>query len=139
MPSPPVAPPFLGELETAVMEFFWSEGAADVKAVHQGIGEPRGVTLNTTQSTVRRLYDKGLLGRDKVSHAYIYDARISRTEFQARVLSEVAGLLGDGSPASVMSAFVELTEQAGRDELERLEALVAARLEALTGKTGQGE
>jgi predicted transcriptional regulator len=59
----------LGELESAVLERLWSAGPEDVKAVHQAVGARRGITLNTVQSTMERLYRKGLLARDKVSHA----------------------------------------------------------------------
>ena len=121
-------PPLLGELETAVMEFFWSEPDGDVKTLHRVVGAPRGVTANTIQSTVKRLFSKALLRRKKVSHAYIYRARCSRSEFQRQVLEEVVGLISSDADEAVLSAFVDMTERAGRDRLERLEALVASRL-----------
>jgi len=42
-------------------------GDADAKAVHSIIGTQRGITLNTIQSTLERLHDKGLLrGCEKI-------------------------------------------------------------------------
>ena len=58
--------PRLGELETAVLEHVWGRGPCDVKAVHRSLGVRRGITLNTVQSAMERLFKKGLLARDKV-------------------------------------------------------------------------
>lgn len=133
---------FLGDLERAVMEHLWSTGPADAKAAHKAIGRERGITLNTVQSTLKRLQEKGILERHKVSHAYIYEPRVDRQAFGLEVLSDVIGeLMGgmdvkDGNTDAVISAFVDLTERAGEDQLERLEALVSERLKR-SGRTGE--
>jgi predicted transcriptional regulator len=119
--------PPLGDLERHIMSRLWDDGPADVKSLHRGVGRRRGITLNTVQSTAERLYRKGLLAREKVSHAYVYSPRISRAEFGARVMQHfVRDLLG-GKLEPVLAAFVDLTARAGGDELSELERLVAAR------------
>jgi predicted transcriptional regulator len=120
----------LGDLETAVMEYCWLSGAGDAKAVHRVVGEPRQITLNTIQSTLKRLYAKGLLVRRKVSHAHVYAPRLSRDEFQRDVLGEIATRLSPSEPGGMLAAFVDLADRAGADTLERLERLVAERLRA---------
>ena len=132
MTSGPVRPPFLGELETAVMAHLWSQGEGDAKAVHSALGKQRGITLNTVQSTLKRLYEKGLLARDKVSHAHVYSPRVGRDEFQRGALGELIGELMGGRADAMLSAFVELTERAGPEHLDRLERLVAERRRALS-------
>lgn len=127
MSSSPTRPPLLGELEAAVMNRLWSGGEGDAKAVHASLGRRRGITLNTIQSTLKRLFEKGLLERDKVSHAHVYRARLSRDEFHSGLLRELVGGLMHGQAESVVSAFVDLTERAGPEHLARLEALVAER------------
>jgi predicted transcriptional regulator len=117
----------LGELETAVMNHLWSGGDGEAKAVHAALGKRRGITLNTIQSTLKRLFEKGLLERDKVSHAHVYRARSSREDFHRGLLGELVGELMQGQADAVVSAFVDLTERAGPEHLERLEALVAER------------
>ena len=94
--SAPVRPPLLGELESAVMNHLWHGGDGDAKAVHAALGKRRGITLNTIQSTLKRLYEKGLLERDKVSHAHIYRAHVTREEFHRGLLGELVGGLMDG-------------------------------------------
>ena len=120
-------PIFLGELESAVIDHLWSAGPAEVKDVHKAIGRPRRITLNTVQTTLKRLYEKGLLTREKVSHAFVYAPAMSREEYQRRTLDQTLGLLLRGERGAMVAAFVDLTERAGSDELERLERLVAER------------
>ena len=118
----------LGDLELAVLDYLWPEGPSDVKAVHQALGRPRGITLHTIQSTLKRLYDKGLLSRYKISHAYVYVAAVSREAFQQRALHEVVDMVMDGEPDAMLSAFVDLAARAGPEQLQRLERLVEERL-----------
>jgi predicted transcriptional regulator len=120
-------PIFLGELESAVIDHLWSAGPAEVKDVHKAIGRPRRITLNTVQTTLKRLYEKGLLTREKVSHAFVYAPAMSREEYQRRTLDQTLGLLLRGERGAMVAAFVDLAERAGSDELERLERLVAER------------
>lgn len=127
MTTGPIRAPLLGELETAVMNHLWSGGEGEAKAVHVALGKRRGITLSTIQSTLKRLFEKGLLERDKVSHAHVYRARVSREDFHRGLLGELVGGLMHGQAEAVVTAFVDLTERAGPEHLERLEALVAER------------
>ena len=132
MVSGPVRPPLLGELESSVMEYLWDGGEGEAKAVHKALGARRGITLNTIQSTLKRLFEKDLLERDKVSHAHVYRPRISREEFRRSALGELVDELMRGDAEPMVSAFVDLTERAGPEHLERLGALVAERRRALS-------
>jgi predicted transcriptional regulator len=120
-------PILLGDLERAVMDRLWKAGPSDAKAVHRAIGKARQITLNTVQSTLERLHRKGLLGREKVSHAYVYTAQLSRAEFGARAMEQFVRDLHGGKLESVLAAFVDLTARTGSEELSKLERLVAER------------
>jgi len=118
------------------MEHLWKGGEGEAKTVHASLGKRRGITLNTIQSTLKRLFEKGLLERDKVSHAHVYRASVSREELQRSVLGKLVGELMGGQADAMVAAFVDLTERAGPEHLERLEALVAERRRRL-GKGGR--
>ncbi len=120
--------PYLGELEVAVMEEIWARGPSDVKGVHERLGKRRGVVHNTVQSTMDRLYQKGLLERSKVSHAFVYSARLSRADVLEQAVAEVVDRLAGKRHGAVLSAFVDLTEREGEESLRELERLVAERL-----------
>ena len=123
----------LGELEAAVMNHLWAGGGGEAKGVHAALGKRRGITLNTIQSTLKRLFEKGLLARDKVSHAHVYRSRVSREEFHRELMGELVGGMMKGQAEAVVAAFVDLTERAGPEHLERLEALVAERRRCVGG------
>lgn len=117
------------------MDHLWSSSEhQDVKTVFRVLGHRRRITLNTIQSTLKRLYEKGLLKRDKVSHAHLYFPSITRSEFHRQVLREVVETVMDGEADAMLAAFVGVTESVGSEQLEQLEELVAERL-----KTRQGD
>ena len=126
--------PLLGELETLLLEHLWEAGEADVKAVHLAVGRPRGITLNTVQSTLKRLHEKGLLLRRKVGHAFLYAPGVSRDAYGRRMLDGVLVGVMQGRTDVMLSAFVDLTERAGEDQLRRLERLVEQRLRERRGR-----
>lgn len=131
VPTTAMPPPrslLLGDLEQAVMDRLWARGAQDVKACHQSIGRSRHITHNTVQSTMERLYRKGLLRREKVSHAFVYEAALSREDYGTQLARDVvSAAVGSAAPVSLLAAFVDLAERTGEEGLARLEKLIADR------------
>ncbi|MFB6262741.1 MAG: BlaI/MecI/CopY family transcriptional regulator [Bradymonadaceae bacterium] len=117
----------LGDLERAVLEYVWHEGAADVKTVHGAVGAPRDISHKTVQSALKRLYEKELLDRHKEGRAYVYSPRADRTEVTEQRVEQVLDELAGGEPDVALEAFVNIAERAGDDTLDRLERLVAQR------------
>jgi predicted transcriptional regulator len=129
--------PRLGELEVAVLEEIWSGGPADVKQVHARLGRRRSIVHNTVQSTMDRLFKKGYLDREKVSHAFVYSARLSRKQVLEQAVGAVLERLAGDRPSSALSAFVDLTAREGADSLRELERLVSDRLAASSGEADE--
>lgn len=117
----------LGELERAVMEYLWGAGPADVKGVHRAIGTGRSITVNTVQSTMERLYRKGLLRREKVSHAFVYTAALARKEYGMTLVQEVVRNVLGSETEPMLSAFVDIAARTGDSALARLEEMLAQR------------
>jgi len=123
----PVKRPYLGELETAVMEHLWSSGSGDAKSVHDKVGTKREISPNTIQSTLERLFRKKLLSREKIGHAYVYSAAIQRGELMTQLINEVVNTLSDGKSDYMLSAFVDFAARTDESSLDRLEQLIAER------------
>jgi len=68
----------VGDLEKRVLHYLWETSKADAKRVHELLTKPHGGTLNTVQSTLDRLFEKGLLTRPKQGHAYYDRAKVDR-------------------------------------------------------------
>jgi predicted transcriptional regulator len=123
----PITRPYLGALELAVLEALWREGGRDAKTVHREVGVSRGISLNTVQSTLERLFRKGLLAREKVSHAFLYTPALQRQELMVRLIGDLVETLSDGRPEPMLAAFVDLAGRVDEENLERLERLLAER------------
>lgn len=119
----------LGDLETAVMEHLWQVQQADVKAVWRVVGKRRNVTHNTVQSTMDRLYKKGFLTREKVSHAFLYSPELTRAQYRARVIKSAAESVSHGE-TEMLAAFVDVVSEVSDDSLAQLEALIAEKRRA---------
>ena len=114
----------LGELEKLVLQFLWSEKEADAKRVHAAVGIVRGNSLNTIQSTLDRLFKKGLLSRTKQGHAHLYCAKVDRESLIATLITDVtADFIGDGEH-SLIAAFASSSSNLDDAQFEALEKLI---------------
>jgi predicted transcriptional regulator len=112
------------------MEALWRQGDRDAKSVHGEVGKRRGISLNTVQSTLERLFRKGLLTREKISHAFVYTPALERRALMVRLIGDLVETLSDGRPEPMLGAFVDLAAQVDSENLARLEQLLAERLDA---------
>jgi predicted transcriptional regulator len=110
------------------LECLWSKGPANPGAVHEFIQPERRINVNTVSSAMKRLYEKGLLSREKVSHAYVYTAAVTRGELQWQLIDAITEQFGGDDRSGFLAAFVEHAAEGGLPVLRRLEALIAARL-----------
>ncbi|TGD75491.1 BlaI/MecI/CopY family transcriptional regulator [Mangrovimicrobium sediminis] len=122
--------PRLGELELAVMEVLWRHPASSTQQVQARLPQARRNSLSTLQSTLERLHRKGLLGRERERQAYLYRARVSRSELLGRLLGGVISQLHDGSLDPILASFVDFAENIDDSTLDRLDELLQARLRA---------
>jgi predicted transcriptional regulator len=119
--------PAFGDLEMEVLEHVWSAREVDVTATHATIGKRRGISTNTIGSALERLFKKGFLLREKVSHSYRYRPAVEREEFAALRVLEAVGGAQSLSRAGLLSAFVDLVADVDEAALDRLEALIAKK------------
>ena len=120
------SPITLGDLENALMHHLWEVGEADVKSVWRVVGRQRKVTHNTIQTTMDRLFKKGLLNREKVSHAFVYQPALTPAEFRAQTIRAVAESVSNAD-TEMLAAFVDVAADVGGDTLKRLQDLIAAK------------
>jgi predicted transcriptional regulator len=118
----------LGDLEREVLETLWADGPQNPVVVHERIGLARDISINTVSSALKRLYEKGLLDREKVSHAYVYRAIVTRAELQRDLIGALVNQFGQPSGSSFLAAFVDVAEAQGRGTLRELEKMITTRL-----------
>jgi len=111
----------LGHLEEGVMEVLWAHGDCSVRRVVDKL--PRPLAYTTVMTTLDRLFKKGLLDRRREARAFIYSARLTRSEWErARAGELVAGFLAVPQPRHDLLVSC-LVDAVGRHDRELLAAL----------------
>ena len=99
--------PKLTKLELQVLEALWQKGACSVREIQETFPEPGRPAYTTVQTTVYRLETKKAVRRSKkISNAHIFEAVISRTAAQRRLIDDLLGLFG-GRTQPVMAHLIE--------------------------------
>lgn len=124
--APIPAIPRLGDLEVAVLEYVWASADVAAKDAHAAVGIKRGISLNTVQSTLERLFRKKLLTRLKAGHSFRYSACIAREELVGSLINDVLGRFTSDSSAA-LAAFVEAADSLDDSALLALEAELKKR------------
>ena len=114
----------IGELEKRVLQYLWSHKEADAKQVHAVLSREREGSLNTVQSTLDRLYKKGLLSRDKRGHAFTYFPKVAREDLIAQLISDVTGDFVREGESSLIAACTSASDELEDAQLEELERLI---------------
>lgn len=120
----------LGELEKLLLEYFWQNPQADAKQVHAHFEPSRGGSLNTIQSTLDRLFKKGVLARHKEGHAFQYRAALPRNTFIGKLIKNVTQDFSDGNSETLINAFESLTDELNTEQLDKLEAMIREQRES---------
>jgi predicted transcriptional regulator len=107
-----------------VLEQLWKLGSGDVRAVHAALRSGRDSHSNTVQSALERLFRKGLLDREKLSHAFVYSPRLNREELVARLIDETLQRVKGSEPLPMLAAFVDLAVAQDPKVLDELEELL---------------
>lgn len=120
--------PQLGELELILLKALWDKSNQSAHNLTQGLPAANSCSLSTVQSTLERLYRKALVQREKQGHAYVYCARLGRSELLGKLLGGVIRQLHTGSLEPILSSFVDFADRFDEKTLEHLDDLVQQRL-----------
>ena len=102
-----MAHPKLTPLELQIMEALWNNGASSVREILETFPHKGRPAYTTVQTTVYRLERKGALRCSKrISNANIFEAAISRSDAQGRLIDDIVGLFG-GHAKPVMARLIE--------------------------------
>ncbi|MDO9020908.1 MAG: BlaI/MecI/CopY family transcriptional regulator [Deltaproteobacteria bacterium] len=123
----------LHDLEAEIMDIVWSRklrrfAVSDVLSV---LEKRREVAYTTVMTTVARLYDKGLLSRERDGKRYLYSPRGDREEFLQSTAREVFESLGAPAGRESLALLVETVSSADTSTLDELEQLIQLRRKEL--------
>lgn len=87
----------------------------------------RSISLSTVQSTLERLYRKGLANREKSGRAYRYRAAVTRAEIISRMLREMSHEIGGDDLSAMISGFAGFVADDDPDMERKLTRILEAR------------
>jgi len=112
-----------GKLESQVLEILWShDRPMTPRDVHDILRADRHLAYTTAMTILVRLWEKGVVSRERSGRAFEYRPVLSRDERAALRMGEVLATAGDHSAA--LSRFVEALPERERAQLR--DALQAA-------------
>jgi predicted transcriptional regulator len=117
-----VPQPKLSKLELKIMAALWNRGALSVREIQEHFPARRRPAYTTVQTIVYRLEAKHALKRTKkIGNAHIFEAVISQSAAQSKLIDDLLGLFG-GRAQPLMSHLIE----SGQLTLADIEAARAA-------------
>lgn len=107
-----------GELENRVLEILWAhDQPMTPREVHDVLSAHRKLAYTTPMTILVRLWEKGLLVRDRNGRAFAYRPVKGRDESAADRMRQVLATAGDHSVA--LSRFVESLPEKERVQLRK--------------------
>jgi BlaI family penicillinase repressor len=102
-----VGTPKLTKLELQIMDALWTRGASSVREIQETFAANARPAYTTVQTMVYRLEAKKAIRRvKKIGNAHIFEAAVTRTAAQRRVIDELLGFFG-GRTQPVMAHLIE--------------------------------
>ena len=127
--------PDLGPRELETLDVLWRESGLSAQELQRRLPADQSniaqstITLSTVQSTLERLYRKGLAHRDKVGRAYRYRAAVTRAEIISLMLRDMSREIGGGDLGAMVSGFADFVADDDPD-IERELTQILERKEA---------
>lgn len=107
--------PVQGELQTQVMAAVWRLERATVEGVRRALPPRHRGAYTTVQTTLQRLYERGLLTRTKERHAFVYAPALSEAEYLSLSIEQT---LAGASREARHGALAQLIGGLREDELD---------------------
>ena len=102
-----MALPRLTKLEIQIMEALWTRGASSVREIQEAFPEQDRPAYTTVQTMVYRLETKQAIRRlKKIGNAHIFEAIVSRSAAQRRLIDELLSFFG-GRSQPVVAHLIE--------------------------------
>ena len=129
--------PKLSKLEHQIMDALWNRGPSSVREILEAFPDKGRPAYTTIQTMVYRLEEKGAIRRvKKIGNAHIFEAAISRSSAQRRLIDELLAFFG-GSSQPVVAHLIESGNLTLEDVKEAEQLLLKLKSDK-SGRSGKG-
>jgi BlaI family transcriptional regulator, penicillinase repressor len=90
-------PPKPTEAELAILRILWQRGPSTVRQVHEALIAVKKTGYTTVLKLMQIMTEKGLVSRDEVPYAHVYQARLPREQTQRTLVADLLERAFEGS------------------------------------------
>lgn len=116
----------LGDLQLKIMKVLWGRGEAAVADVFEGVAKESDLAYTTISTMLRKMEARGLITHRVEGRTFLYRAKIDAEAVSRSMADQLVDRMFEGSLAAAVNHLLE-TRDVSRDELTRLEELIAQR------------
>ena len=120
----------LGDLQLRIMKVLWERSECAVTEVMSHLENGSNLAYTTIATMLRKMEVKGLVSHRAQGRTYIYRARIAADEVSRSMTDHLVDRLFRGSLTEAVHHLLS-TREISREELARLEKLIAERKKSL--------
>lgn len=101
---------FLGPLEKKIMDILWRTQSGSVKTIWQELKREQTVAYTTVLTVLSRLFEKGLLTRQKIGKSFLYTPKVDKSQTVQSVIRDTMKKLIENFGDEAVIAFVDEAE-----------------------------
>lgn len=116
----------LGDLQLEIMKLLWEHGESTVGDIHQALSREKRFAYTTIATMLRKMEERELVKHRLEGRSFIYRAAVQEEAISRGMVGDLLDRLFEGSLADMVSHLLT-TREVSRDELNRLESLIAER------------
>ena len=116
----------LGDLQLQIMKALWRGGEATVADIHDALPGGAELAYTTVATMLRKMESRGLVRHRADGRTFVYAAAVAEDQVTRGMAEHVLDRLFGGSVEALVSNLLT-TREGSRDELGRLEKLIARR------------
>lgn len=116
----------LTPVELEMMNVIWRIGPCTVARVLEELRPQRELAYTSVSTVVRILEQKGYVTSVKAGRGHLYEAAVSKAEYQAASLDNLLSDVFDGEPALLVQRLLD-SKTLSSDELAQIKALLRKR------------
>ena len=111
------------DAELSILRVLWKRGPSTVREVHRELSRERAIVYTTVLKLLQIMTEKGLVSREEVGRAHVYQAMQSEEQAQRRLVVDLLDRAFDGSAEQlVMRALT--ARKASPEELAQIRRLL---------------
>jgi BlaI family transcriptional regulator, penicillinase repressor len=115
----------VGDLQLQIMKVLWERGEATVAQVMEGLTET-DLAYTTVATMLRKMEGRGLVAHRPEGRSFVYRPKVKPGDVSHRMANHLVDRLFEGSLLDAVNHLLT-TREVSRDELERIERLIAER------------